>query len=129
MPGGGVVFGPKPRDYSIKMNRKERRVALRTAFQSRVEQLVVVEDFATQLPRPKTRTVVEALDRWGVDSQSKILMILPERQETVYLSVRNMPNVKLITASNLNVFDVLNADAIVATSTAIAKLQEVYNDD
>jgi large subunit ribosomal protein L4 len=73
--------------------------------------------------------VVEALDRWGVDSQSKILMILPERQETVYLSVRNMPNVKLITASNLNVFDVLNADAIVATSTAIAKLQEVYNDD
>jgi large subunit ribosomal protein L4 len=129
MPGGGVVFGPKPRDYSIKMNRKERRVALRTAFQSRVEQLVVVEDFATQLPRPKTRTVVEALDRWGVDAQSKILMILPERQETVYLSVRNMPNVKLITASNLNVFDVLNADAIVATSTAIAKLQEVYNDD
>lgn len=129
MPGGGVVFGPKPRDYSIKMNRKERRVALRTAFQSRVDQLVVVEDFATQLPRPKTRTVVEALDRWGVDSQSKILMILPERQETVYLSVRNMPNVKLITASNLNIFDVLNADAIVATSTAIAKLQEVYNDD
>lgn len=56
-------------------------------------------------------------------------MILPERQETVYLSVRNMPNVKLITASNLNIFDVLNADAIVATSTAIAKLQEVYNDD
>lgn len=129
MPGGGVVFGPKPRDYSIKMNRKERRVALRTAFQSRVDQLVVVEDFATQLPRPKTRTVVEALDRWGVDSQSKILMILPEREEMVYLSVRNMPNVKLITASNLNVFDVLNADAIVATSTAIAKLQEVYNDD
>lgn len=129
LPGGGVVFGPKPRDYSIKMNRKERRVALRTAFQSRIEQLVVVEEFAAQLPRPKTRTVVEALDRWGVDAQSKILMILPERQEAVYLSVRNMPNVKLITASNLNIFDVLNADAIVATSTAIAKLQEVYNDD
>jgi large subunit ribosomal protein L4 len=129
LPGGGVVFGPKPRDYSIKMNRKERRVALRTAFQSRVDQLVVVEDFADQLPRPKTRTVIEAFDRWGVDAQSKILMILPKRQETVYLSVRNMPNVKLITASNLNIFDVLNADAIVATSTAIAKLQEVYNDD
>jgi large subunit ribosomal protein L4 len=128
MPGGGVVFGPKPRDYTIKMNKKERRLALRTAVQSRSEQLVVVEDFANQLPRPKTRTVVEALQRWGVDAQSKILMILPERQESVYLSVRNMPNVKLITASNLNIFDVLNADAIVATSTAIEKLQEVYSD-
>jgi len=127
LPGGGVTFGPKPRDYSLKMNRKERRLALRTAFQSRMADLFVVEDFVDQLPRPKTRTVMDALQRWGVDTTRKILMILPERQESVYLSVRNIPNVKLITASNLNIFDVLNSDAIVVTSTAISKVQEVYS--
>jgi large subunit ribosomal protein L4 len=128
MPGGGVVFGPKPRDYSTKMNRKERRLALRTAFQSRVEDLVVVEDFAEQLPRPKTREVYQALERWGVDPTAKILLILPENQDLVYLSVRNMPNVKLITATNLNIFDILNADHIITTATALTKIQEVYSE-
>jgi large subunit ribosomal protein L4 len=70
---------------------------------------------------------MDALQRWGVDTTRKILMILPERQESVYLSVRNIPNLKLITASNLNIFDVLNSDAIVVTSTAISKVQEVYS--
>ncbi len=128
MPGGGVVFGPKPRDYSVKMNRKERRLALRTAFQGRLDDLYVVEDFSQELSRPKTRTVLEALQRWGVEASSKVLLILSERDEMVYLSVRNIPNVKLITAGNLNIFDLLNADAIVTTVSALAKIQEVYCD-
>ncbi len=75
--GGGVIFGPKPRDYSLKMNRKERQLALRTAFQGRVEDLVVVEDFAEQLTRPKTRDLVAAITRtstfivWESIPQSK----------------------------------------------------------
>lgn len=128
IPGGGVIFGPKPKDHNIKMNRKERRLALRTAFQSRVEDLVVVEDFASQLSRPKTKDVLDALTRWNIDLDSKVLFILPERQENVYLSVRNVPNIRLITSQNLNVFDLLHADTIVVTASALEKVQEVYGD-
>lgn len=128
IPGGGVIFGPKPKDHNIKMNRKERRLALRTAFQSRMEDMVVVEDFASQLPRPKTKDVLEALKRWNVELDGKVLFILPERQENVYLSVRNVANIRLITSQNLNVFDLLHADTIVVTATALEKVQEVYGD-
>ncbi len=124
--GGGVIFGPKPRDYSLKMNRKERQLALRTAFQSRATDMVVVEDFAEQLPRPKTRELVAAMTRWGVDPTSKILLIVAERNDNVYLSARNIENLRLISATNLNVFDLLHADRIVATQSALAMIQEVY---
>ena len=126
--GGGVIFGPKPRDFNIKMNRKERRLALRTAFHSRSEDLIVVEDFAQQLPRPKTKEIVEALTRWDIDANSKILLILSEISENVYLSTRNLSNLKLIKASGLNVYDLLGADKIVTTSDALAKIEEVYSD-
>lgn len=126
--GGGVIFGPKPRDYSTKMNRKERRLALRTAFQSRVEDLVIVQDFADQLPRPKTKELTQAIARWGIDPTAKILLILSERDETVYLSARNIANLKLLSASGLNVYDLLAADKILVTASALAKIQEVYGD-
>ena len=126
--GGGVIFGPKPRDYNIKMNRKERRLALRTAFQSRAEDLIVVEDFADQLPQPKTKELGGAFARWGINAESKILLILPEVEEMVYLSARNLSTVKLISATSLNVYDVLAADKIVTTNTALAKIHEVYGD-
>ncbi len=126
--GGGIIFGPKPRDYHLKMNRKERRLALRTAFQSRAEDLIVVEEFADQLPRPKTKDLMEAIARWGIDPNQKVLLILPQPAQQVYLSARNVPSIKLIYADSLNVYDVLNADKIVTTNTAIAKIQEVYSD-
>jgi large subunit ribosomal protein L4 len=126
--GGGVIFGPKPRDFSLKMNRKERRLALRTAFQSRAEDLVVVQEFADQLPRPKTQELVAAFSRWGIDAEDKVLLILSERQEMVYLSARNLPNVRLISATNLNVYDLLAADRVVVTAAALKKIQEVYGD-
>lgn len=124
--GGGVIFGPKPRDYSTKMNRKERRLALCTAFQSRVDDLVIVQDFVEQLPRPKTKDLVQAIARWGVDPESKVLLISAERDEMVYLSARNISNVKLISANNLNVYDLLAADKVVVTQSALEKIQEVY---
>lgn len=124
--GGGVIFGPKPRDYEQKMNRKERRLALRTAFQSRIEDLIVVQDFADKLTRPKTKDLATALLGWGVESRAKVLMIVSERNENVYLSARNIDNLRLISASNLNVFDLLAADHIVATASAIETIQEVY---
>ncbi|NJK41641.1 MAG: 50S ribosomal protein L4 [Acaryochloridaceae cyanobacterium SU_2_1] len=126
--GGGVVFGPKPRDYSTKMNRKERRLALRTAFTSRLDDMVVVVDFADQLTRPKTKDLMAAMDRWGINPQGKTLLIVANKDETVYLSARNVARLKLIMADHLNVYDLLNADQIVVTASAIAKIQEVYSD-
>jgi large subunit ribosomal protein L4 len=127
--GGGVIFGPAPKDYNMKMNRKERRLALRTALMSRHEDIIVVEEFATNLAQPKTKEFVSALTRWGIESGQKVLLIVPEVEDNLLLSTRNVANVKTISASGLNVFDLLNADRIIATANAIAKIQEVYNDD
>ncbi len=123
--GGGVIFGPKPRDYSTKINKKERRLALATAFQSRSEELVVVEDFADQLEKPKTKDLLAALNRWGIESDNKVLLVLGERNDKIYLSSRNVPNLKVLIADQLNVYDVLHADQVVATKSAISRVQEV----
>lgn len=125
--GGGVIFGPKPRDYDIKMNRKERRLALRTALYSRVENdIIVVEEFSDKLSKPKTKELVAAITRWGATLEDKVLIILSEKDENIYLSARNIANVKLLFAHNINIFDVLNASKIVVTTTALTKIQEVY---
>jgi len=111
------------------MNRKERRLALRTAFQGRLEtDTIVVQDFADQLPRPKTREMVAAMDRWGIKEDDKVLFILDEKPENVILSLRNIERVKIISATNLNIFDLLNADRLVVTAEAMEKIQEVYSD-
>ena len=125
-PGGGIVFGPKPRSYELDMNRKERRLALRTALMSRSEDMVVVKAFGDKLEKPKTKEVVEALERWGIPAGTKVLMILAEISESVRLSVRNLPELKLIAADQLNVFDLLNAKKLVVSEEAIVKIQEVY---
>jgi large subunit ribosomal protein L4 len=127
--GGGVIFGPKPKDYNMKMNRKERRLALRTALMSRIEDIIVVQDFAANVAQPKTKEFVQAMTRWGVEADGKVLVIVAEIEDNTLLSIRNIAHVKMISASGLNVFDLLNADQIVATAEAIAKIQEVYNDD
>ncbi|NJR21804.1 MAG: 50S ribosomal protein L4 [Richelia sp. CSU_2_1] len=126
--GGGVIFGPKPRDFEIKMNKKERRLALRTAFQSRTEDMIVVEEFAEQFPRPKTKELLSAIARWGIEPDTKVLLILPEPQPNVYLSGRNVELMNVILATSLNVYDILAADKIIITSTAIAKIQEIYGE-
>ncbi|MEO1385885.1 MAG: 50S ribosomal protein L4 [Cyanobacteria bacterium J06634_6] len=126
--GGGVIFGPKPRDYSTKMNRKERRLALRTAFQGCADSIVVVKDFASELSQPKTKEMLGAIDRWGIDKDEKILMVFSERNDNVYRSLRNVPNVRMIDATNLNVYDILHAEHIVVTASALDKIQEVYGE-
>ena len=128
-PGGGIVFGPKPRTYNLAMNRKERRLALRTALMARVEDLVVVKDFGTSLEAPKTREITDALGRLGIAADTKVLIILSNPSDVVRRSVRNLEKVKLISADQLNVFDLLNANSLVMGETALATIQEVYGDD
>lgn len=126
--GGGVIFGPKPRDFSIKMNRKERRLALRTALLSRIDDMVLVQAFADQLQRPKTRDVVAAMERWGIEPGRKVLLIVSDPFENLLLSVRNIGWLRLMSANQLNVYDLLDADQLVVTEPAMEKIQEVYGD-
>jgi large subunit ribosomal protein L4 len=127
--GGGAIFGPKPRDYETKMNRKERRLALRTAFIGRTADLIIVEDFAVNLAQPKTKELCQALERWGVTVGKKTLIITDRKEENIVLSARNIQNLQLIAADPLNMFDILNSEKIVATRSAIAKIHEVYGGD
>ncbi|MBM5818045.1 MAG: 50S ribosomal protein L4 [Cyanobacteriota bacterium] len=127
-PGGGIVFGPKPRAYSLSLNRKERRLALRTALMSRVEDITVVKGFGDTLEAPKTKEITAALTRLGITSDTRVLLVLDGASEAVKLSVRNLERVKLIAADQLNVFDLLNAQKLVLNEGALAKIQEVYSD-
>jgi large subunit ribosomal protein L4 len=128
--GGGVAFGPKPRDYSVKMNRKEWRLAIRTAFQSRINDIVVIESVESYLPKPKTKEFVEALKRWDINpAKETVLFILSEIQTNTYLSTRNLPRVKVLTAKNLNIFDVLATDRLLVTKDALEFIHLVYGED
>ena len=128
-PGGGISFGPKPRTYNLAMNRKERRLALRTALMARIDDVTVVKDFGASLEAPKTREITDALGRLGVAACSKVLIVLTNPSDVVRRSVRNLEKVKLISADQLNVFDLLHANALVLGEEALATIQEVYGDD
>jgi large subunit ribosomal protein L4 len=128
-PGGGVIFGPKPRSYNLAMNRKERRSALRTALMARIDDITVVKDFGTSLEAPKTREITEVLGRLGIAANTKVLIVLTNPSEMVRRSVRNLDKVKLISANHLNVFDLLHANSLVVGEDALTTIQEVYGDD
>ena len=128
-PGGGIIFGPKPRSYSLAMNRKERRSALRTALMARIDDITVVKDFGTSLEAPKTREITEVLGRLGIAADTKVLIVLTNPSEMVRRSVRNLDKVKLISANHLNVFDLLHANSLVVGEDALTTIQEVYGDD
>ena len=128
-PGGGVVFGPKPRSYTLAMNRKERRLAMRTALMSRIADITVVKGFGAGLETPKTKEITAALQRLGIDAGAKVLLVLDGATEAVRRSVRNLEKVKLIAADQLNVFDLLHANNLVVSEEALAKIQEVYGND
>ena len=128
-PGGGVIFGPKPRKYNLEMNRKERRLALRTALMSRISDAKIIKDFGSKLEVPKTSEIVAVLKRVGIDSDGKILIILNHPSEIIKRSIRNLEKIKLISADQLNVFDLLNANSLVIGEDALSIIKEVYGND
>ena len=125
-PGGGIIFGPKPRSYNLDMNRKERRLALRTALMSRVNDIKAVEDFGSTLNKQKTSEIINGLARLGIEKSEKVLVILDSPSDVIKKSINNIEKVKLIAADQLNVFDILNANKLVIGQSAINKIQEVY---
>ena len=128
-PGGGIIFGPKPRKYNLEMNRKERRLALRTALMSRISDAKIIKDFGSKLEVPKTSEIVALLKRVGIDSGVKILIILNKPSEIIKRSIKNLEKVKLISADQLNVFDLLNANSLVIGEDALSTIKEVYGND
>ncbi len=122
--GGARVFGPKPRNYDIKLNKKVKALARRSALSYKVQEnaLVVVEDF--ELEAPKTKSFVEIVNNLKI-SDKKILMVLPEVNKNVYLSARNLERAKVATASDINTYGVLNAGVMVVTENALGKIEAV----
>ena len=121
--GGGVVFAPVPRDYSFKMNKKEKRAALKAALSSKVSEnkLIVVEGM--EMDAPKTKTIQTLLD--GLDMK-KALVVVDTEGRNVTLSVRNIPTARGVFANSINVYDILKYDNVIMTKSAIAAIEEVY---
>lgn len=121
--GGGVVFAPTPRDYSFKLNKKEKRAALKSALTSRVveNKFVVVDEL--KLDEIKTKKFVEVLKNLNVE---KALVVLNDMDEKVIASAANIPTVKTTQTNELNVFDLLKYDTVVVTKAAVATIEEVY---
>ena len=121
--GGGVVFAPTPRDYSFKLNRKEKRAALKSVLTSRVQdnKLIVLDEL--KLDAIKTKEFKKVMDNLKV---GKAMVVIDGQDENVILSARNLPTVNTAMAENINVYDILKGDTLVLTKDAVAKIEEVF---
>ncbi len=122
--GGGVVFAPTPRDYSFKLNRKEKRAALKSALTDKVQsnKLIVIDEL--KFDEIKTKSFKNVLDNLKINCKS--LVVLNEKDEKVVLSARNIPTVKTALTNTINVYDILNAQTVVLTKEAVKTIEEVY---
>lgn len=121
---GGVALGPKPREYGKTVNKKVRRLAMKSALSSKVaaEELIVLDSL--EMNEIKTKEVVSVLK--ALETGKKVLIVLHEKNETVYRSARNIKGVKTTLVSTLNVYDILNCDSLVVLKDAVSKIEEVY---
>ena len=121
--GGGMIFAPKPRDYSVKMNKKEKAAAIKSALSSRVaEEKIYVVDSLT-FDEIKTKMMTAVLDSLKVE---KALVVLDKKDENVILSARNLPEVRTVMSNGINVYDILKYGSLVITKEAVAQIEEVY---
>ena len=122
--GGGMVFAPVPRDYSFKMNKKEKRAALKGALSGKVQdgKLIVLDELTME--EKKTKEFVKVLD--ALQIADKALVVTAEHDENVIYSARNLPKVKTCESSGINVYDIVNAKTLVLTKGAVEKIEEVY---
>ncbi len=125
---GGIAFGPKPRDYSKKQNKKERRLALLSAlsYKATDKEIIVLEDI--KFETKKTKEMVNLLNKLEI-TNNKILLVLPELDENICLSSRNLGNVKIVLPTEVNTYDVINSDKMVMTEASLKKLEEVLGNE
>ncbi|PMQ00967.1 MAG: 50S ribosomal protein L4 [Dictyoglomus sp. NZ13-RE01] len=123
--GGGRPFGPKPRDYSYKMPKKMRRLAIRSALSTKLREnnLIILDKI--ELPQPKTKEFIKILNNFGLNNVS-VLVSTPQKDENIKRAVSNIEKVKLMVASCLNVYDLLKYDYLILTVDAVKKLEETF---
>ena len=123
--GGGVVFGPTPRSYSFKTNRKERRLALRSALSAKLAEKAVVVVDSLELKSSKTKDAIKMLETLKLNG--KVLFVSAHDAEMLYLATRNLGNIAVIMADELNVYDIVNADVVVFDEDSIKYIEEALN--
>jgi len=124
--GGGVIFGPKPKKTILKLNKKERKLALQTLLYNKRNNISVIENLENAVDSAKTKTFFTLCKNCGVDLNQKVLVIVAKKTPALKLSIRNMKNVELIAASNLNTLSILKAKQILLTPLAINEIKETY---
>jgi large subunit ribosomal protein L4 len=126
--GGGTIFGPEPRDYGIKLNKKLKQLARRSAltYKAKAEEIVVLENFS--LDEPRTRLYVDLLNNLSLSGQ-KTLLVMPGVDRNVVLASRNLQRTKVILAENLNTYEILNANKLIIAEDSLAKITELLKKD
>jgi large subunit ribosomal protein L4 len=124
--GGGVVFGPKPRKVSLKLNKKERRLALQTLLYNKKNNIVLIEDLENKISEPKTKNFLKICEDCNINLDQKILVVVSKKTIPLKLSTQNLKDVELISASNLNTLSLLKAKQIILTPLAINDIKEIY---
>ncbi len=126
--GGGVIFGPKPKTVSIKVNKKERRLALQTLLYNKKNNILVIENLENGLTDSKTKSFLDICKNCSVNLDQKVLIVVGEKTVPLKLATQNLKTVELILASNLNTFSLLNAKQILLTPLALTTIKEIYCD-
>jgi len=126
--GGGVIFGPKPKQVSLKLNKKERRLALQTLLYNKKNNVLVIEELENTLQDSKTKSFIQICKNCNIDLNQKVLVIVSKKTVPLKLATQNLKNVELILASNLNTFSVLKAKQIILSSLSINDIKETYCD-
>lgn len=126
--GGGVIFGPKPKKILLKLNKKERRLALQTLLYNKKNNILIIENLESEIIEPKTKNFLKICKDCSIDLNQKILVIVSNKNISLKLSMQNIKNVELISASNLNTLSLLKAKQIILTPLAINYIKEIYCD-
>jgi large subunit ribosomal protein L4 len=126
--GGGVIFGPKPKTISLKLNKKERRLALQTLLYNKKNSILIIENLETELTEAKTKNFLKICENCSINLEQKVLVIVSKKTVSLKLATQNLKNVELILASNLNTFSLLRAKQIILTPLAINEIKEIYCD-
>ena len=129
--GGGVIFGPKTKQYNYKINKKEKQLAIRILLHNKHANTIVTNKLLDQITKPKTKTIIEILHNLGLQTnkKQKILIITNKKTPELYLSIRNLPNIDIIAADNLNSLSLIKADKILLTIDSLKKIEDIYNDN
>ena len=126
--GGGVIFGPKPKKILLKLNKKERRLALQTLLYNKKNNIVLIEDLENGISEPKTKNFLKICQDCQINLDQKVLVIVSKKTTPLRLSTQNLKNVELISASNINTLSLLKSKQIVLTPLAINDIKEIYCD-